>query len=240
MTRSVLPSLCRRCQTQFLSSVKRNSPNRAFSSAPTAAQELDGFSVFERALRPRSSPRNTTNAQNNPRSPYQPTNDKLETLAQGARNEASTRPSGIVSETEPYHLNVYAHKHNIHITFTEPSRDPIISFSAGSIGLRKAQRSSFDAAYQLSTYTMRKMAEKQWRVGGKGMTGNKMMTLNEPEVRERGIEVVMRGFGPGREAFQKALLGSEGKIIKPLVKKVTDGTRLKFGGTRSPQVRRLG
>ena len=55
-----------------------------------------------------------------------------------------------------------------------------------------------------------------------------------------GIEVIMRVYGPGREAFQKALMGQEGQLIKPFVVKVTDSTRLKFGGTRSPEVRRLG
>ena len=53
------------------------------------------------------------------------------------------------------------------------------------------------------------------------------------------LEVVMRGFGAGREAFQKALLGTEGRGIKGKVTRVTDSTRLKFGGVRSKNVRRL-
>ena len=164
----------------------------------------------------------------------------MQGIAQNAQSEASTRTSGGVSADEPYHLSVYAHKHNMHLTFTEPSRSPILSYSAGNLGLRKAQRGSFDAAFQLTTYTMRKMAEKQWRPGGKGMVGNKTMTLNDTDVKERGIEIILRGYGPGREAFQKALMGTEGRAVKPLVVKVTDSTRLKFGGTRSPAVRRLG
>ena len=69
-----------------------------------------------------------------------------------------------------------------------------------------------------------------------------MKTLRDVGTRDTGvgIEVVLRGFGPGREAFQKAILGSEGNQIKPLIVKVTDATRLKFGGCRSPAVRRLG
>ncbi len=169
----------------------------------------------------------------------------LQSIAQSAREEAATRPGARVSADEPYHLNVYAHKHNMHITFTEPSRNPILSFSSGNIGLRKAQRSSYDACFQLAAYTFRKIAEKQWRVGGKKMTHNEMKTLGDirrPGAMHGGvgIEIIFRGFGPGREAFQKALLGTEGRMIKPLISKVTDGTRLKFGGTRSPQVRRLG
>lgn len=54
------------------------------------------------------------------------------------------------------------------------------------------------------------------------------------------LEVVLRGFGAGREAVTKALLGTEGRLLRNKVSKVTDATRLKFGGTRSKKPRRLG
>lgn len=166
-------------------------------------------------------------------------------LTSQAQQNAIDAQHSKVSSSEPYHLNVYAHKHNMHLTFTEPSRDPILSMSAGDIGLRKAQRSTYDAAYQLAAYFFRKMAEKQWRTGGKKMTTNPTKTIasiQRPGAMTGGvgIEVILRGFGPGREAFQKALLGTEGRQIKPLISRVTDATRLKFGGTRSHKVRRLG
>ena len=50
----------------------------------------------------------------------------------------------------------------------------------------------------------------------------------------------MRGFGQGREAVTKALLGVEGQGIRGKIVKVSDATRLKFGGTRSRKIRRLG
>ncbi|EGD99408.1 Mitochondrial ribosomal protein subunit S18 [Trichophyton tonsurans CBS 112818] len=52
--------------------------------------------------------------------------------------------------------------------------------------------------------------------------------------------LILRGFGPGREAFTKVLLGKEGKVLRERIVRVSDSTRLKFGGTRSPAVRRLG
>jgi small subunit ribosomal protein S11 len=52
--------------------------------------------------------------------------------------------------------------------------------------------------------------------------------------------VVYRGFGQGREAVTKAILGSEGRNIRNKIVRLTDATRLKFGGTRSPAPRRLG
>lgn len=54
------------------------------------------------------------------------------------------------------------------------------------------------------------------------------------------IELILRDFGPGREAFYKILLGLEGKLIRDRVVRVMDATRLKFGGTRSKKPRRLG
>ena len=40
--------------------------------------------------------------------------------------------------------------------------------------------------------------------------------------------------------MQKVLLGAEGRLLRDRVLRVMDGTRLKFGGTRSRKQRRLG
>lgn len=124
--------------------------------------------------------------------------------------------------TEPFHFHVYAHKHNCHITVTKPNRGSIVSLSAGNIGFRKAKRGSYDAAYQLTAYVMDKLNQGGW---------HKVI---------RSMEVVLRGFGSGREAATKVLLGAEGKMLRHTISKVSDATRLKFGGTRSPKPRRLG
>ncbi|KAF2791781.1 mitochondrial ribosomal protein-like protein subunit S18 [Melanomma pulvis-pyrius CBS 109.77] len=125
-------------------------------------------------------------------------------------------------EEERHHLHVYAHKHNTHITLTKPNRDSLISVSCGNIGFKKAGRGTYDAAYQLAAFVMS-------RIQDKGLL---------PQIQK--LEVVYRGFGPGREAVTKAILGSEGKKIRPLIVKLSDSTRLKFGGTRSKKPRRLG
>ena len=132
---------------------------------------------------------------------------------------------------QPHHFHVYATKHNTHITVTRPDRGAIISVSCGNLGFRKAGRGSYDAAYQLAAFVMKKIqdhpgTDKESKVG--------LMR----EIKE--MEVVLRGFGPGREAVCKVLLGQEGQAIRGKVVKVTDATRLKFGGTRSPKPRRLG
>jgi len=67
--------------------------------------------------------------------------------------------------------------------------------------------------------------------------------LTNPPSKEQRIdklELILRGFGDGREAIKKILLGSEGMLVRPRIVRVTDATRLKFGGTRSKKPRRLG
>lgn len=147
---------------------------------------------------------------------------------------------------KPHRLYVYATKHNTHLTFVQPPTsavdtassgisstnsssadqkkiiDVLLSLSTGNLGFRKAGRGSYDAAYQLAAFTLKQMKEK-------GMLS-----------QMKQLEIVMRGFGAGREAVTKVLLGSEGKNVRDKITAVLDATRLKIGGTRSPRPRRLG
>ena len=121
-----------------------------------------------------------------------------------------------------HHLHVYAHKHNTHLTLSDPSRRNLICLSCGNIGFRKAARGTYDAAYQLGAYLMNRMRHE-------GL-------LQQIQA----LELLMRGFGPGREAVLKILLGIEGQQLRSKVVRVVDKTRLKFGGPRSKKPRRLG
>ncbi|KAG8169978.1 hypothetical protein KVR01_000723 [Diaporthe batatas] len=123
---------------------------------------------------------------------------------------------------EPYHFHIYSHKHNTHVTVTKPNRDAIVSLSCGNLGFRKSQRKHYDAAYQLGAYVIDKLQQQGWH-----------KKINS-------LEVVLRGFGPGREAITKVILGNEGRLLREKIVKVSDATRLKFGGTRSKRPRRLG
>ena len=122
----------------------------------------------------------------------------------------------------PHHMHIFSTKHNTHITLTHPNRDTIMSVACGNLGLKKSQRGSFDAAYQLASFTMNKITEQGLNL----------------EIEK--LEIILRGFGPGRDAVTKALMGQEGRGLREKVVRVTDATRLKFGGTRSPKPRRLG
>lgn len=120
-----------------------------------------------------------------------------------------------------HHLHVYSHKRNTVITLTKPNREVMLTMGNGNMGFRHASKKGYDPAHQLSSYMLAQIQERGW--------------LHEI----RALEIVFRDFGPGREAFTKLLIGNEGKNIARLVTHVSDATRLKFGGTRSPQVRRL-
>ncbi|KAM0722842.1 hypothetical protein Q7P37_001040 [Cladosporium fusiforme] len=161
-------------------------------------------------------------------------------------NENAGRNLDAQVDVKSHRLHVLATKHNTHLTLVQPPRpasqtassgisstnasaadqkkmvDVLLSISAGNIGFKKAGRGTYDAAYQLTAFTLKTMKEK-------GM-------LRDIEK----LEIVMRGFGPGREAVTKALLGAEGQIIRDKISAVVDATRLKIGGTRSPRPRRLG
>ncbi|KAJ9628011.1 hypothetical protein H2203_003231 [Taxawa tesnikishii (nom. ined.)] len=153
-------------------------------------------------------------------------------LDSNAAYESDSNLSSIFEPEQVHRLHVYSTKHNTHITFTQPPRkdrndpsksvDVLMSMSAGNIGFRKAGRGSYDAGYQLAAFVLKQIQER-------GL----MRDI-------KGLEVVMRGFGAGREAVTKALLGQEGRNIRNRIKSVVDATRLKFGGPRSPKPRRLG
>lgn len=124
-------------------------------------------------------------------------------------------------EPPPHHLHVYSTRHNCHITLSDGKHQPLISVSSGNIGFRKGARGSYDAAFQLGAYVM-------GRIKQQGL-------LRKIDA----VEVILRDFGPGRDAFTKILTGSEGRLIRDRVVRVMDGTRVKFGGTRSRRPRRL-
>ena len=140
----------------------------------------------------------------------------IEALSRDLRRHMTTPP-----EEEPYHFHILAHKQNTHVTVTKPNRDAIISLSCGDIGFRKARRKQYDAAYQLTVYVLERLYDAGW------------------DTKIERLEVVLRGFGTGREAATKVLLGTEGARLKDKIVRVSDATRIKFGGTKSKNPRRI-
>jgi small subunit ribosomal protein S11 len=233
--RSFASSVCQSCRLRLKPAVSQ----RAFGTTPVKPIDSALFglqNISENNARRRRNDRGGT--------------EELLTdiLASPSRiyNDAASHNLDAATEQKAHRLHVLATKHNTHLTLVQPPKpasqttssgisstnasaadqkkmvDVLLSLSAGNIGFKKAGRGSYDAAYQLTAFTLKTMQER-------GM----MHDINK-------LEIVMRGFGAGREAVTKAILGAEGKNIRDRISAVLDATRLKIGGTRSPKPRRLG
>lgn len=208
-------SICARCYTRLARIHSRSFANSNVLSAPKSAAAKQQELV--RKLKARTLGKSEPTSKETPQ-----LSDELQRIVARGEAQVANNDFGYLEPAESHHLHIIAHKHNTHVTLTRPDRSPLMSISAGQIGFRKSQRGLYDAAYQLAAYAMGKMQEKGF-----------VQKMNQ-------LEVVFRGFGPGREAFTKALLGTEGKLVRPYVRRVTDATKLKQGGTRARKVRRLG
>ncbi|KAI9158858.1 putative 37S ribosomal protein S18 [Paramyrothecium foliicola] len=212
---------------------------RSLSSTPARWEDKPGQPPAPKKIRERSatnnlldslygSPQNSANQSANPLTMdfISKTLDSATLNASGVDTRSLTHPGEQTltrpeDEIEPYHFHIYSHKHNTHITCTKPSREPIISMSCGNIGFKKSRRGTFDAAYSLTKYVLERMIHTGW----------------PPKIQR--LEVVLRGFGQGRDAAVKVLMSPEGKILRDKIIRVADNTRIKFAGTRGEKRRRL-
>ncbi|KAK5114917.1 hypothetical protein LTR62_002076 [Meristemomyces frigidus] len=253
--RTLTSFICHSCRQRLVAPTRRTfrtsalllADSKPASSVDSALASLDalGNSIANNPSRRNNNARGSNSAPN-----YlgiidganSNTNDDLNSILTSA---ASGNMNAIAPE-KPHRLHVYSTKHNTHLTLVQPPRsaaqtttssvssttasaadakkmiDVLMSVSAGNLGFRKAGRGSYDAAYQLAAFTFKQIQER-------GMLGG-----------IHRLEVVLRGFGAGREAVTKALLGSEGRYLRGRVVGVVDATRLKLGGPRSKKPRRLG
>jgi len=244
--------VCQSCRQRLLPSTRRNvsttSALRAEQQPPPSASRPDsalaGLSALGSNLSRNTSRRNGLN--DTRANPTKSIMSALDADSASFLNAEFGKNLDAAHNDKPYKMHVYATKHNTHITFVQPTRpasqtassgvsgtsasaadqkkmvDVLLSLSTGNIGFRKAGRGSYDAAYQLAAFALKQMQEK-------GMLRDVAK-----------LEVVLRGFGAGREAVTKALLGAEGRSVRGKISGVVDATRLKHGGPRSKKPRRLG
>lgn len=105
------------------------------------------------------------------------------------------------------------------LTLTTPQGAPISHVSSGMVGFKKTGRSGYEAGHQCAMKMFQIIEENQlkWRLAN--------------------LHLVWKGFGAGREAFFRALLTQQGTSVRNLVRKMTDGTRIKVGGVRPKKLR---
>ena len=209
-----LRSICSQCRQSPLPPASRK---RFFTTTTPKLADSDISSLSELSKAFQKAPPKQATAANS--ASYAASTDPLQYFPQASDTDII---KGWRPPPPPHHLHVYCHRHNTHITLTDGQRQPVISVSAGNIGFRKAARGTYDAAYQLGAYVMS-------RIQAQGLLA-----------KIQSMEVILRDFGPGREAVTKILLGSEGRNIRSRITRVMDATRLKFGGTRGKKPRRIG
>jgi small subunit ribosomal protein S11 len=125
-----------------------------------------------------------------------------------------------------YRIHVSCTPNNTHIVMSNPHGRLIKggNWTGGSVGFRGVNRSLYEAGYQCAVRAFARAKELVEQAGPGG------------GVR---FEVLLKGFGQGREAVVKALMTSEGDDVRPYIIRVTDNTPIKIGGTRAKKMRRL-
>ncbi|KAG4301057.1 hypothetical protein PCK1_002756 [Pneumocystis canis] len=112
-----------------------------------------------------------------------------------------------------YHLHALCSDNNTIITLTNSHYNRIICVTGGMVGFKKSQRGGYEAGYQACISMFERMTKKN--------------------IHPTKLEIILRGFGKGREAIFKCINGTEGAPFRPFIYRITDATRLKFGGVRA-------
>jgi small subunit ribosomal protein S11 len=110
---------------------------------------------------------------------------------------------------------IKATKNNTHVTCRLVEGKCLTTASAGVVGLKKANRGSSDAGYQVALRVMELVKQK----------------FNAPQPT---VHVMLNGFGPGRDQAFRAIRAS-GWVIH----RITDCTPIRFAGCRPRKKRRL-
>lgn len=156
-------------------------------------------------------------------------------------------------EPTPYTLIVHATPQNTFMTLTHtplahirgshigsgdhakvyPMAGKVIAWvSATGLGFKKAKKKTYEAATQVSLAMFGKIREL--------MDPAVRESTEKVAVREGGpaeIQVVFKGFGPGREAVQAALMSTQADGVRQLVRSYRDATPIAVGGVRAKKRR---
>jgi small subunit ribosomal protein S11 len=140
-------------------------------------------------------------------------------------------------QTHPYKLSVFTSRNNTILTLSTaprapdaitsstvniatvklPLQVPVSWVSAGSAGYKGAARGTYDAGVEVSIRMFKKIQEM---INPPVGVGGQRRKTGLPAPTE--LEVVWKGFGQGRDAVFRTLMGGEGDAVRHLVKRVTD------------------
>lgn len=152
--------------------------------------------------------------------PFKPQYGEQSYLSSSFSPGKSTTPS-------QHTLHARCSRNNVILTLMSPKQECILRATGGSVGFKKGQRGGYEAGFRAASHMFQEIARRSTLVDPA-----KRLMLAE-------LEIVFRGFGMARDALIKALTGVEGRPVRGFVRRLTDATRLKYGGTRSRKARRI-
>ena len=122
-------------------------------------------------------------------------------------------PQGVLRRPGYFHLHIVTETKNTHVTITDYKREILVSMSAGQVGTYKhSKRASHEAGFDTAVAVFQRFQGKDYKI--------------------EELEVVLKGFGPGRAGALSALSGLHGEHFKRKVVRVTDATKVRIGATR--------
>lgn len=207
-------SLLRHCRLNF------RVPPRQFAAAflstdaappPPAEQLNDGAEYFDAFSQPSATPTFDELPPAAPETAYPSANP----VAASAKMDKS-----LSTRAEIYAVYVKSTRTNTITTLTRPNGNPVRTLTGGNLGFKGGNRSSYEAGYKCAVEIFKALEEE-------------MKKTTEPK-----WQLYLNGFGQGREAIQKALMATEGQVVKPNLIRVTDKTPIKIGGTRAQKRKR--
>lgn len=141
------------------------------------------------------------------------------------RNPPSPNPVTIAREGRTFVRPVYAvsvksSRNNTIITFARQDGKQLVTLTGGKLGFKKSNRNGYEAGYQCAVGIIARMEEELQRT-------------------DFDWHLYLNGFGQGRDAMITALTTTVGTIVKGRLKRITDRTPLKIGGTRGMKARRV-
>lgn len=120
------------------------------------------------------------------------------------------------------------------IDILRPLEEVKLNLTTGNLGFRNTKQGEYEAGFQTAARMFALIQEKGFFEGE--LKQPKRMASRDPVF---GLELCLSNFGKGREAFLNALNGAEGNSIRKHVIRVTDTTKIRFGGVRPPRARRV-
>jgi len=215
-------------------------------AAPPSPAPLPGSAVLPEAFRAQQAPSAPASAPS-PAAPATRSSRSPAPFQAGEFLQQSNSRARTHRLTQPYKLHVYSTRNNTILTLsTSPASSsssaysssspegaagphhPIAWVSAGNAGYKGAARGTYDAAVEVTLRMFRKIQDL---VEPPVLAGGQRVKAAGPPPTE--LEVVWKGFGQGRDAVFRTLMGAEGDNVRGLVRRVTDAVRRSLPGSSS-------